>query len=149
MAGIDTHPYAVKILKYIDNLRSNQDIFGQLSSLDNQRPLIQNEGAARSLLNSELQPVSIEFPLLIVLAPISPLPPLWNIPFFPFVRRTTEWEVLGVLPVNTGVLSPRSISTFLNNVVQAVIPPGKHIRHHINPIDTDGFIRDHSSDPGV
>lgn len=118
MTSVDTHPYATKVLKHMAEHLAQQELLGQLTQMDTRRPLIRNEGAARTLLNSELQRATPRFPVLVVLSPVPAPPPLWNIPWPAFLRRNAaEFEVVGVLPMHATDVSAEDVIQFLHRIV--------------------------------
>jgi hypothetical protein len=118
MASVDTHPYAAEVLKCIADYRAQQELLGQLVFLDNRRPLIQNEGAARTLLNNELASAIPQLPVLAVLSPVPQTPTLWNIPIPPFLRRSVQFEVVGLLPLHAVDASAQDTMMYLRRIVK-------------------------------
>ena len=118
MASVDTHPYAVEVLKCIAEYRAQQELLGQLVYLDNRRPLIQNEGAARTLLNNELASAIPQLPVLVVLSPIPAAPTLWGMPVPSFLRRNVQFEVVGLLPLHAVDASAQDIMMHLRRIVK-------------------------------
>jgi hypothetical protein len=118
MASVDTHPYAAEVLKCIAEYRAQQELLGQLVFLDNRRPLIQNEGAARTLLNNELASAIPQLPVLVVLSPVPPAPTLWNLPVPPFLRRSVQFEVVGLLPLHAVDASAQDTMMYLRRIVR-------------------------------
>jgi hypothetical protein len=118
MASVDSHPYASEVLKCIADYRAQQELLGQLVYLDNRRPLIQNEGAARTLLNNELASTIPQLPVLAVLSPVPQISTLWNIPLPPFLRRRVQFEVVGLLPLHAVDASAQDTMMYLRRVVK-------------------------------
>lgn len=118
MASVDTHPYATTILRDLAEHLAQQDLLGQLAQYDTRRPLIQNEGAARTILNSELQRLTPKFPVLVVLSPVPQPPPLWNLPIPSFLRRSrADFEIVGVLPMHAADVFAEDVIRFLQRIV--------------------------------
>jgi hypothetical protein len=117
MASVDTHPYATTVLRYVADHLAQQELIGQLMQFEARRPLIQNEGAARTLLNAELQRLTPVFPTLVVLSPTPSPPPIWDLPIPEFMRgRTAGFNVVGVLQLHAKDVTPEDIIQFLQRI---------------------------------